>query len=198
MKKPLRSLISLEIISLGAVGALAVALSQAAVVASGWPQVDHPAAPPLTAAATGWLSQADSSAREISAYASSDYDYWDARVLAELWGQTASEAKLRIGRKILFGPRDVGLLEGMLLEARSNAVSAINPSGPLELFGESSYTYDDIEVLTRYWNYGDTEQALIWESKLRVERKLAISDDEKLDRTLAQAQQLYGSRAEES
>jgi len=44
--------------------------------------------------------------KELQAFKNSQYNYWDARVLADYWGQSEEDAKARIGRKILWGKKD--------------------------------------------------------------------------------------------
>ena len=49
--------------------------------------------------------------KELQAFFKSQYHYWDARVLSNYWGQSVEDAKARIGRKILWGRKDVAILE---------------------------------------------------------------------------------------
>ncbi|MBW4462723.1 MAG: hypothetical protein KME47_21170 [Nodosilinea sp. WJT8-NPBG4] len=105
---------------------------------------------------------------ERDAYLSSGYNYWDAAQLANYWGQNVDEAKARIGRKILWGPADVALLEQFLLDARLEALQSVDE---LRLYSETTYTYDDAAALAEFW--GD---ATPYDAKLRIERNLIMGN----------------------
>lgn len=121
--------------------------------------------------------------QELLAYRTSEYDYWDARVLADYWGQSEDEAKTRIGRKILWGPADVAILEQFLVDARVKALKAAKPaSNPssYKLFRESEFReYEDVEALAKFW--GDPSPM---DAKLRIERNLILGNDELLKKAL--------------
>ena len=121
-------------------------------------------------------------AREVNAFSRSNYDYWDARVLADYWGQSVYEAKARMGRKILWGPENVAILEQFLVDARTQALrraqSASSPNA-YKLYRESSYNYQDAEALARFW--GDRTPT---DAKLRIERNLILGNDEIIEEAL--------------
>lgn len=80
--------------------------------------------------------------KELQAFYNSKYDYWDARVLADYWGQSVEDAKARIGRKILWGKKDVAILQQFLVDARVNALESAQPApdpSSYKLFRESEF-----------------------------------------------------------
>ena len=119
--------------------------------------------------------------REWDAFFNSrKYDYWDARVLANYWGQSIGEAKARIGRKILWGKSDVAILEQFLVDARIQALQKTQGSSPsLELYGESKYKYDDAAKLAKLW--GDSSP---YEAKIRIEKNLIFGQQEVIEQAL--------------
>jgi hypothetical protein len=121
--------------------------------------------------------------KELQAFFNSKYDYWDARVLADFWGQSIDEAKARIGRKVLWGPTNVAILEQFLVDARVNALRSANRNSS-RFFVESEYTYDDAKALARFW--GERSPA---DAKLRIERNLILGNNEMIDQALQYARQ---------
>lgn len=121
--------------------------------------------------------------KELLAYQTSKYDYWDARVLADYWGKSADEAKAVIGRKILWGPADVAILEQFLVDARVKALESAQPApnpSSYKLFRESEFReYEDVEALAKFW--GDLSPM---DAKLRIERNLILGNDELLKKAL--------------
>ena len=121
--------------------------------------------------------------REWKAFFSSKYDYWDARVLADYWGQSIGEAKARMGRKILWGNSNVAILEQFLVDARFKALQKIQGSSPsLELYGESKYKYNDAQKLAKLW--GDSSP---YEAKIRIEKNLILGQPDVIEQALQQA-----------
>jgi hypothetical protein len=119
--------------------------------------------------------------QEMRAFLTSQYDYWDAKVLANYWGQSVDDAKARIGRKILWGGANIAILEQFLLDARVKALQSVG-RGPNYLFNASSYKYDDAVLLAQFW--GDRSP---WDAKLRIERNLILGNDEIIDQALQYA-----------
>lgn len=121
--------------------------------------------------------------KELNAFfESDDYDYWDARVLADYWKQSVKEAKARIGRKILWGPENVAILEQFLVDARTQALRGVqSASSPdaYKLYRESKYDYEDAADLAKFW--GDRTPT---DAKLRIERNLILGNEEIIDRAL--------------
>ena len=112
---------------------------------------------------------------EIQAYASSKYDYWDAKVLADFWGTDTWEAKGRIGRKILWGEENVAYLEQFLVDAR---ISALMNADPFDYYAEG-YTYDDAELLRDFWGEAST-----LDTKVRIGQNLMMGNDEIVETAL--------------
>ena len=121
--------------------------------------------------------------RELNAFfASGKYTYCDAKILANYWGQSVVEAKARIGRKIIWGKKDVLYLEQYMVDARVRALQ--NPE-ELCYFLENEYTYDDAVVLAKFW--GDRTP---WDAKLRIERNLILGNKRIVQETLGLASSL--------
>ncbi|MGF1933162.1 MAG: hypothetical protein RM347_002010 [Nostoc sp. ChiQUE02] len=119
--------------------------------------------------------------KELQAFFRSQYDYWDARILANYWGQSVEDAKARIGRKILWGRKDVAILEQFLLDARVKALQSVGTT-PNSLYNQSKYKYDDAALLAKFW--GDPSP---WDAKLRIERNLILGNDEIIEEALQYA-----------
>lgn len=117
--------------------------------------------------------------REWAAYASSKYDYWDAKVLANFWGSEVGATKATMGRKILWGADNKAYLEQMLLDARVKALSQVDN---LQLYVDSSFRYDDVAALSKFWGEGD-----IYQTKLRIEKNLIMGNDEIIYQAIALA-----------
>lgn len=125
--------------------------------------------------------------RELNAFFRSDYNYWDARVLADYWKQSVEEAKARMGRKILSGRENVAILEQFLVDARTQALESVGPASrrsSYKFYRESQYNYEDAEDLARFW--GDRTPT---EAKLRIERNLILGNYEIIEEALRFARQ---------
>ena len=118
---------------------------------------------------------------ELDAFFNSEYSYWDAAQLAQYWGQALDEAKARMGRKILWGPADIAILEQFLLDARLESLAAVDE---LRFFGETNYTYDDAAALATFW--GDASP---YEAKIRIERNLILGNADGVETALQLATQ---------
>ncbi len=128
------------------------------------------------------LAQTGTQEQELQAFFNSKYDYWDARVLADYWGQSVSDAKARMGRKILWGPENVAILNQFLVDARVNALQSVRPAknpSSYKFFRESNYSYDDAKTLARFW--GDRSPM---DAKLRIERNLILGNNEMIEQAL--------------
>jgi hypothetical protein len=132
------------------------------------------------------VSQAFSEDQEFEAFFSSQYTYCDAETLAEYWGMNLGEAKMRMGRKILWGDADVGILEQYLVDARLEALRFMdaNPDQALCYYDEQGYSYEDAVDLAAYWGDADS-----WETKLRIERNLLLNNDDVVSQALRLARQ---------
>ena len=118
--------------------------------------------------------------RELAAFSNSKYDYWDARVLGDYWGQSAYEAKARIGRKILWGKSDVAILEQFLVDARLKALQKLNNNtNNLPLYIDSKYQYNDAQKLANLWG-----EKSPWDAKIRIEKNLILGQQEVIEQAL--------------
>ena len=108
---------------------------------------------------------------ELDAFFSSKYTYCDAQLLGNYWGQSALDAKVRIGQKILWGDRGVAYLEQFIVDAQGQALS--QDIRNLCLYFEQGYSYDDAVALAEFW--GDPSP---WDAKIRIERNLILGNDE--------------------
>ena len=106
--------------------------------------------------------------KELDSFFSSDYDYWDARVLGNFWGMNLTESKAYIGRKLIWGGESKAYLQQNLLDAR---LKALANADSLKLFYDAGLGYEDAAKLAEFW--GDPNP---WESKLRIERNLILGD----------------------
>ena len=125
--------------------------------------------------------------RELNAFFRSDYNYWDARVLADYWEQSVEETKATMGRKILWGPENVAILEQLLVDARIQALESVGPASrrsSYKFYRESQYNYEDAKDLAKFW--GDRTPT---EAKLRIERNLILGNDEVIEKALRFARQ---------
>ena len=152
---------------------LSILLAIAAVLSTGLAYAEQPVDPaqgPLSAEPAGMAFQLSQgmSQRELDAFFDSEYTYWDAAVLASYWGQDLDETKARIGRKVMWGPADVAMLEQFLLDARLESLQSVDE---LEFYRETSYGYDDAVFLADFW--GD---ATPFDAKLRIERNLILGN----------------------
>ncbi len=96
-------------------------------------------------------------------FASSQYDYCDAKVLSALWGEDTSTAKSSIGRFLLNG--EAALLDEKLSGAQQRAVADMDNREIRCHYDEIGYDYEDAVVLAKYWNIDP------WEAKMRIEEK---------------------------
>jgi hypothetical protein len=122
--------------------------------------------------------------QEWQAFFHSKYSYWDARILANYWGQSLQDAKARMGRKIIWGKKDVAILEQFLVDARIQALQSVGPApdpSSYKLYRES-YTYDDAQALAKFW--GDPSPM---DAKLRIERNLILGNAEIIKKALVSA-----------
>ncbi len=112
----------------------------------------------------------------LDAFFGSQYDYYDASILASFFQFSVLETKTVMGNKILSGPVGKALLAQQLLDAR---VSALNSVEELRYFVDGGYSYDDAEVLASFWG-----EPSPFEAKLRIERNLILDQREVIDTAL--------------
>ena len=120
--------------------------------------------------------------KELKAFFNSKYNYWDARVLADYWGQSVSEAKARMGRKIIWGKSDVSILEQFLVDARLQGLQKVQVSNPsLQLYSDSKYNYNDAENLATLWG-----ESSPYNAKIRIEKNLILGQQQVIEQALQQ------------
>lgn len=178
----------------GQVFNLYVLFAVAAVLAAGGANAAESSAPlpsdrgrfEMSQVAPAAAEQPDQSVSEteVNAFATSEYTYWDAVQLADYWGQSLIDAKARIGRKVLWGPADVAILEQFLLDARLASLRTLDETESLRLYIESNYTYDDAVALAEFWGESDP-----FEAKLRIERNLILGNEDEVYNALYLATQ---------
>lgn len=125
------------------------------------------------------LSQRNNQQAELNAFFRSKYNYCDAQLLSEFWGQSLTESKARIGRKVLWGNGGIPYLEQYLVDARTQA---IQQDSQICTFYEAGYDYDDAVALAEFW--GDPSP---WEAKQRIERNLLLGKQRTVNSALRKA-----------
>lgn len=78
---------------------------------------------------------------ELDRFFSAGYTYCDAVVLGQFWGESGYEAKITVGRKIGWGNESI--VQENAAEARGNGLRCT--------FADTEFSYDDAEVLAKYW-----------------------------------------------
>ncbi len=114
-------------------------------------------------------------------FASEEYTYHDAVVLAEYWRQPLVDAKARIGRKLMWGDEDLQILAGSLQTANANSeagkqnqsLDAVRTQQDA-FFASERYDYWDAAVLSTYWDQD------LGESKARIGRLLLSGTEENM------------------
>lgn len=122
---------------------------------------------------------ADNDHQAIRAFGNSQYTYWDARVLANFWGNSVMDAKTYMGRKLLAGMHSKALLEQHVLDARVKALANVED---LKLFYDAGYGYEDAADLADFW--GDSTP---WQTKMRIERNIIMGNNQGVRRALTMA-----------
>jgi len=116
----------------------------------------------------------------IAAYASSEYGYWDAVVLADFWGRSTYESKAVIGQKLQGGGDNLENLERTLVDARAQALESVR-NRDLRYYQQfveeraGRFTYDDVVKLAEYWGIADPQDA-----KLALETYLVSGNFDEL------------------
>lgn len=108
-------------------------------------------------------------AQAFQKYANNGYNYVDAKVLAQFWGERSpSDAKVRLGHKMLHSGPSQG--RAYVSDARNSALRRPVDQWPV-WFEDGNYSYNDMERLGRYWGRGT------WEAKVKVARQLIQGQD---------------------
>ena len=132
---------------------------------------------------------------KYNAYTSSNYDYWDAKLIGMYFQQTTHQSKLWIGNKFLFMPYSgaTNTINRTLDYARNQyfATTRFNNLGTLRFYNDG-FNYSDAVLLARFWNNGRRVTPYeIMQSKYRIDQTLARGNDEYISRSLEQAKRLY-------
>ncbi len=136
--------------------------------------VVEPVEPAPGGTAVGAPTGEESDSDLASRFLSSGWRYCDAVVLGGFWGQDSWEAKVRAGRKIAWGDRDI--LEGMVDQARSQARAG---QGARCSFADSGYSFADARALAMAWS---TDIAGV---KAMVEDKILWGSYDSIDAAIA-------------
>ncbi|MEQ7155706.1 hypothetical protein [Brevundimonas aurifodinae] len=97
----------------------------------------------------GQPAEAEPQGRAYDAYASSRYNYCDARILGEFYGTDVEGGKIMIGEKILNG---IGTnVPVVLAEARDVGYACA--------WEDTGYSYNDARVLASIWGFADPYDA---------------------------------------
>lgn len=109
----------------------------------------------------------------FQAYASSRFDYCDAKVLGQLWGVSVDEAKTRIGNKVINGYPQI---------VSAELDQAFSTPGHAECeWVELRYSYSDAEVMAGVWGQS------VEEAKARMTRKVNFGNRELVDQMVGAA-----------
>ena len=167
MKKILKAL-SLTLILAAPVG-LPVSAENSGRGAQAWQQTWQLARQQFPGLQVVEVCEAKPDQKELDAFFNSRYTYWDAKVLAGFWHQTLTDTKMRMGRKIAWGPEAQTFLETELANARHEALKTVDQ---LRFYSDSGYTYDDAEALAKFWG-----EKGAYEAKMRIDTKLIFGDE---------------------
>jgi hypothetical protein len=94
---------------------------------------------------------ANTQEKEWETYTNSQYSYEDAALLAQFWGESEPwDAKLKIGRLLMSGHEVT--VQKALQNARQQAqASQANEDQQWEAYRASNYTFEDAELLAKFW-----------------------------------------------
>ncbi|ANV88579.1 MULTISPECIES: hypothetical protein [Cyanophyceae] len=144
-----------------------------------------PVAPESPAASL--VAQGPNQAEYLDAFFNSGkYTYCDAQVLGNYWGESAGNAKVRIGMILLGEISSPNQLSADQRQARQVAVDRLWSSQQLCFFDQKGLTYDDAVDLANYWGSQDPFHA-----KLYVEKLLIRGDYQEFGRSMDAARRQY-------
>ena len=116
-----------------------------------------------------------------NAYADSQYSYDDAKLLAKYWGKaTILDTKYKIGSLLL--SRNNAAIQQSLQQARQPHLGTEQQQW--NAYAESQYTYDDAELLAKYWG-----KATILDTKYKIGSLLLSRNNAAIEQSLEQAQE---------
>jgi hypothetical protein len=91
---------------------------------------------------------AEASQKDVDAFFKKGYTYCDAKLLADYWGVDVGQAKETGGSKIR--DKNERLLKQVLKQARNQSSCG---------FGDTGHTYEEAELLARYWQYANVGES---------------------------------------
>ena len=119
---------------------------------------------------------ASSHPNAFNAFFMSEFDFWDARILADYWNLSIRNSKLNIGRKLIRNQQNgtldfaINSLNSQVRRAREQYLRSVryNPS-TYALYLEY-YTYNDAKHLAQLWNNGNASPQQIAEAKYAIDQ----------------------------
>jgi len=139
-------------------------------------------------------NQAQKKGEPTCSFHEEGYTYDDAELLAQSWGKpTPWDAKLKINRLLMNG-------QNATIQQTLKQVKQQNQLAPQSMtvedqqwnaYSGSEYTYDDAEVLAKYWGKPSP-----WEAKLKIGSFLMDGQTAELKKVLQQAKQQSQSPAQ--
>ena len=111
--------------------------------------------------------------QQSEAFWNSKYTYDDAELLAEYWGKSTWDAKIKIARLLVSG--DDAAIQKDLQQAKAEQQQ-------WNAYSNSKYTYDDAAVLAEYWGKSEA-----WDAKLKIGSLLVSGDEAAIQKALQQA-----------
>lgn len=106
-------------------------------------------------------------------FANTEYGFRDAEVLANFWGIPIRDAKVFIGRKLLFGDEGKGRLDRALASAWAEDPQA---NRELQQFFDAGYSFNDAEALAGFWGLSIQDAKLLAGRKLIDGRQDIVED----------------------
>ncbi|ANV91736.1 hypothetical protein [Picosynechococcus sp. PCC 8807] len=141
---------------------------------------------PAESPSSSLVAQGPTQAAMNAFFNSGQYTYCDAQVLGSYWGQSASDAKVRIGMILLGEFSSPNQLRADQRQARQVAVDRLWSNQQLCFFSQKGLTYDDAVDLANYWGSQDPFHA-----KLYVEKLLIRGNYQEFGRSMDAARRQY-------
>ena len=137
------------------------------------------------------------SERAFNAFFMSEFDFWDARILADYWDLNIRNSKLNIGRKLIRNQQNgtldlaINSLNSQVRRAREQYLRSVRYGNPstYALYLEY-YTYNDAKHLAQLWNNGNASPQQIAEAKYAIDRGLALGNYDFIEASLKRARQM--------
>ena len=138
------------------------------------------------------------SERAFNAFFMSEFDFWDARILADYWNLSLTNSKLNIGRKLISNQQNgtldfaINTLNSQIRRARDQYFRSVRYGNPstYALYLEY-YSYNDAKLLAQLWNNGNASPQQIVQAKYAIDRGLALGNYDFIEASLKRARQMY-------